>query len=158
VPFLSGRAGKAGTAFIVGALRQGLDGLAHLRKRLLELLRSLRIGARDLAAQLSLSQSQQQLLARRLVDRLRSRARVELGDQRHEIRFGLPAVDEVGPQPPVQLAVEVVRAHLAEHRDELGMDDAPGQRFALEPLVELDPALEVAGQGPVSELLAALDD
>ena len=32
------------------------------------------------------------------------------------------------------------------------------RRFALEPLVELDPALEVAGQGPVSELLAALDD
>jgi 2-amino-4-hydroxy-6-hydroxymethyldihydropteridine diphosphokinase len=32
------------------------------------------------------------------------------------------------------------------------------RRFALEPLAELDPALEVAGRGPVSELLAALDD
>jgi 2-amino-4-hydroxy-6-hydroxymethyldihydropteridine diphosphokinase len=32
------------------------------------------------------------------------------------------------------------------------------RRFALEPLVELDSALEVAGHGPVSELLAALDD
>jgi 2-amino-4-hydroxy-6-hydroxymethyldihydropteridine diphosphokinase len=32
------------------------------------------------------------------------------------------------------------------------------RRFALEPLVDLDPALEVAGHGPVSELLGALDD
>ncbi|HEU0248595.1 MAG TPA: 2-amino-4-hydroxy-6-hydroxymethyldihydropteridine diphosphokinase [Gaiellaceae bacterium] len=32
------------------------------------------------------------------------------------------------------------------------------RRFALEPLAELDPALEVAGRGPVSELLATLDD
>jgi 2-amino-4-hydroxy-6-hydroxymethyldihydropteridine diphosphokinase len=32
------------------------------------------------------------------------------------------------------------------------------RRFALEPLAELDPALDVPGQGPVCELLAALDD
>lgn len=32
------------------------------------------------------------------------------------------------------------------------------RRFALEPLAELDPTLEVAGLGSVSELLAALDD
>ena len=31
------------------------------------------------------------------------------------------------------------------------------RRFALEPLVELDPDLVIPGQGPVSELLAALD-
>jgi 2-amino-4-hydroxy-6-hydroxymethyldihydropteridine diphosphokinase/dihydroneopterin aldolase len=31
------------------------------------------------------------------------------------------------------------------------------RRFALEPLVELDPALEIPGRGPVSALLAALD-
>ena len=31
------------------------------------------------------------------------------------------------------------------------------RRFALEPLVELDPGLMIPGQGPVSELLAALD-
>jgi 2-amino-4-hydroxy-6-hydroxymethyldihydropteridine diphosphokinase len=31
------------------------------------------------------------------------------------------------------------------------------RRFALEPLAELDPALGVPGQGPVSQLLASLD-
>jgi 2-amino-4-hydroxy-6-hydroxymethyldihydropteridine diphosphokinase len=31
------------------------------------------------------------------------------------------------------------------------------RRFALEPLVELDPELEVPGKGPVSALLAGLD-
>lgn len=31
------------------------------------------------------------------------------------------------------------------------------RRFALEPLLDLDPALEIPGRGPVSELLAALD-
>lgn len=31
------------------------------------------------------------------------------------------------------------------------------RRFALEPLAELDPDLVIPGQGPVSELLAALD-
>lgn len=33
----------------------------------------------------------------------------------------------------------------------------PERRFVLEPLAELDPALDVPGLGPVSELLAALD-
>ena len=32
------------------------------------------------------------------------------------------------------------------------------RRFALEPLAELDPALEIPGLGPVSELLSAVDD
>lgn len=31
------------------------------------------------------------------------------------------------------------------------------RRFVLEPLVDLDPALEIPGRGPVSELLAGLD-
>jgi 2-amino-4-hydroxy-6-hydroxymethyldihydropteridine diphosphokinase len=31
------------------------------------------------------------------------------------------------------------------------------RRFALEPLAELDPDLEIPGYGPMSDLLAALD-
>jgi 2-amino-4-hydroxy-6-hydroxymethyldihydropteridine diphosphokinase len=31
------------------------------------------------------------------------------------------------------------------------------RRFALEPLAELDPDLEIPGHGPMSDLLAALD-
>ncbi len=42
-------------------------------------------------AQLPLAQPQEELFAGRLVDRIRRRARVELGEQRHEIGLGLSA-------------------------------------------------------------------
>jgi len=73
----------------------------------------------------------------------------ELGRTRDGTRWGprtvdldlLVYADELVDEP----GLRVPHLHLAE------------RRFALEPLAELDPELEVPGRGRVSELLAALD-
>ena len=73
----------------------------------------------------------------------------ELGRTREGTRWGprtvdldlLAYADELVDEP----GLRIPHPHLAE------------RRFALEPLAELDPELEVPGRGRVSELLAALD-
>ena len=50
----------------------------------------------------------------------------------------LALVDEVLPEPPVLVAVEVVGAHLGEQAHELRMGDAAGEGLALEPLPRVD--------------------
>jgi 2-amino-4-hydroxy-6-hydroxymethyldihydropteridine diphosphokinase len=83
----------------------------------------------------------------------------ELLDRLLEIERGLGRVRDVrwGPR--------IVDLDLLVYGDQ--QLDEPGlriphprlheRRFALEPLAELDPDLVIPGQGPVSELLAALD-
>jgi len=88
------------------------------------------------------------LSARALLERLlaveralgRTRAGPRFGPRTIDLDlllFGDQAIDEPG------LAVPHPRLH--------------ERRFVLEPLAELDPALNVPGRGPVSDLLSALD-
>lgn len=73
----------------------------------------------------------------------------ELGRRRESPRFGPRVIDldlllygsETVHEPDIEIPHP--RLHL--------------RRFALEPLAELDPGLEVPGKGPVSALLAGLD-
>ena len=95
------------------------------------------------AAAVETDLSPRQLLARlQLIE-------CELGRRRAGPRFGPRVIDldlllygsETVSEP--ELEIPHPRLHL--------------RRFALEPLVELDPELEVPGKGPVSALLAGLD-
>lgn len=95
------------------------------------------------AAAVETDLSPRQLLARlQLIE-------CELGRRRAGPRFGPRVIDldlllygsETVSEP--EFEIPHPRLHL--------------RRFALEPLVELDPELEVPGKGPVSALLAGLD-
>ena len=95
------------------------------------------------AAVLETNLSPRQLLARlQLIE-------CELGRRRAGPRFGPRVIDldlllygsEIVNEP--ELEIPHARLHL--------------RRFALEPLAELEPELEVPGKGPVSALLAGLD-
>ncbi len=95
------------------------------------------------AAALETDLSPRQLLARlQLIE-------CELGRRRAGPRFGPRVIDldlllygsETVSEPEIEIPHP--RLHL--------------RRFALEPLVELDPELEVPGKGPVRALLAGLD-
>ena len=85
---------------------------------------------------------------RALLDRLLEVER-ELGRTRSEPRFGPRTIDLdlllYGRETVNEPGLRVPHPRLHE------------RRFALEPLAELDPGLEVPGRGPVAALLAALD-
>ena len=88
------------------------------------------------------------LRPRQLLDRLLAIER-RLGRRRDEgPRFGPRPIDLdlllYGDETVEEPGLSVPHPRLAE------------RRFALEPLAELDPALEVPGEGPVSTLLAGL--
>jgi len=73
----------------------------------------------------------------------------ELGRRRAGPRFG-PRVIDLDLLLYGSLTVSEPEIEIPHHRLHL-------RRFALEPLAELDPELEVPGKGPVSALLAGLD-
>ena len=85
---------------------------------------------------------------RALLDRLLEVER-ELGRTRSGPRFGPRTIDLdlllYGRETVDEPGLRVPHPRLHE------------RRFALEPLAELDPGLEVPGRGPVAALLAALD-
>ncbi len=78
---------------------------------------SLRIGVREIAAELPFAEPQKELASRVLVDSLGRRARVELGQERRGLWRTLPGLDEVGAKRPVELVVEVVGRELGEDVD-----------------------------------------
>ena len=83
----------------------------------------------------------------------------ELLDRLLEIERGLGRVRDVRWGPRIVDLDLLVYGD--QHLDEPGLriphPRLHERRFALEPLAELDPDLVIPGQGPVSELLAALD-
>ena len=70
-------------------LHELTDGGPHLLELLLQFLHPPWIGVCELPAKLALAKAEEQLLTGRLVDRFGGRPRVELGDQRDEVGFGL---------------------------------------------------------------------
>src|SRR5207253_11081554 len=76
----------------------------------LQFLRALEVGACQLPAQLALAQAQEELLRRLVVDTALGRARIQLGEQRHERLVRIARLEQVGPRAPVQLGVEMLRA------------------------------------------------
>ena len=95
------------------------------------------------AAALETDLSPRQLLARRQL------IECELGRRRAGPRFG-PRVIDLDLLLYGSLTVSEPEIEIPHPRLHL-------RRFALEPLAELDPGLEVPGKGPVSALLAGLD-
>jgi 2-amino-4-hydroxy-6-hydroxymethyldihydropteridine diphosphokinase len=73
----------------------------------------------------------------------------ELGRRRAGPRFG-PRVIDLDLLLYGSLAMSEAELEIPHPRLHL-------RRFALEPLIELDPKLEIPGKGPVSTLLAGLD-
>ena len=101
-----------GTARRVSASSR--KGRAHLRERLLEVGEALGVGLVELAPELTLAQAQKRLLGGLLVDALGVGARVELGEERDDVRIRLAAVEQVRADAPVQLVLEMLGAELAE--------------------------------------------
>ena len=98
----------------------------------MQLFRSLEVGVLELPAELALVQVQQQLLRGRLVDSLRRRSRVELGEALNELAIGIARLEQVLAGTSVQVGVEVVRRDTGEHVAQIRVGGNPRERIALQ--------------------------
>ena len=126
---------------------QLLDSRVDPGQRRLELQGPGRIRVDQLAADLPLAESQQQLLRGALVDALRRGAGVELREETHEIAFRLGTGEQLLAKAAELLAVEVLGPELREDGDERAMRCHAGERVLLEPLTGIEqPRRDAAGR------------
>src|SRR6266702_4117311 len=81
---------RANCSGVRAELREIGSGRADAVELLLELLGALGVGGRELPAQLALAQAEEELLGGLFVDPLGRCTCVELGQERDELRVGLP--------------------------------------------------------------------
>src|SRR5262245_52941371 len=98
------------------ALRELGERLADLGQVRVELGRLREVGVAEVALQLPLSQPEEELSARPLVDRVLGRTRVELGGERGQLGI-VAAGHERGAEPPVDFDVEVLGRQLRQEPD-----------------------------------------